>query len=148
MPWPGLTNFGRDFVANLSSNKVKTESLERSAQNAYIKHDIEEDEIINILYNYFQGCVLSFASFLPTGLYGIALIVEDFLDAESTQPLSKIAVQFIVTISNRPCSNIPQFSGNTSNHGDKLKAIPGETWQTLITIHSSAYSIRSLNLFM
>ena len=68
---------------------------------------------------------------LPTELQAVAIMIEDFLPG-STTPLSSVALQFLVLITNpdQPCTAGPEFVSPTLTQGTCVAIPPGETFTT------------------
>ena len=68
---------------------------------------------------------------LPTEIQAVAVMIEDFLPG-STSPLSSVALQFLVLITNpdQPCTAGPEFVPPTLTQGTCVAIPPGKTFTT------------------
>ena len=90
------------------------------------------------------SCTLTYTANRGTGYNAVALMIEDFMPG-STQPMSSVALQFLVLVvaSNDPCSQQPEFIDPTLPQGSCISIAAGETFTTqlIATSHSSSVSI-------
>ena len=70
---------------------------------------------------------------LPTQIQAVAVMIEDFLPG-STTPLSSVALQFLVLITNpdQPCTAGPEFVPPTLPQGTCVAIPPGKTFTTTV----------------
>ena len=77
---------------------------------------------------------------IATGFYGIAIQVEDFINASSTVAMSSVPVQFVVELQDHS-NNVfaaPTFVGTTPVDGSCITV--GSTYQQQITARSGGDS--------
>ena len=90
-----------------------------------------------------NSCTITYDA-TSTGYKAAALMIEDFMSG-STQPLSSVALQFLILVvtSTEPCSQQPQFIDPTLPQGSCVSVIAGETFTTqlIATSHRSLISI-------
>ena len=79
---------------------------------------------------------------LPTQIQAVAVMIEDFLPG-STTPLSSVALQFLVLITNpdQPCTAGPEFVPPTLPQGTCVAIPPGETFTTAIFATSGSVGV-------
>ena len=90
-----------------------------------------------------DSCTITYFSNRGNGFRAAALIIEDFTP-ESTQPLSSVALQFLVLVvpSTGPCSQIPIFVPPTIIQNGRCVPIPPHaTFETRLTADSGDSSI-------
>ena len=94
-----------------------------------------------------SSCTLTYTADRGTGYNAVALMIEDFMPG-STQPMSSVALQFLVLVvsSNEPCSQQPEFIDPTLPQGSCVSVSAGETFTTQLTAtsHSSTISIAEI----
>ena len=79
-----------------------------------------------------------------TGLYAVALQIEDFASTTDTVPLSSIPLQFIIEVFNStaPCgSHQPEILGGT-----RCVEV-SSTYQERIVAHSGGFNIRFVHFY-
>lgn len=66
-----------------------------------------------------MNCTISYKALYSLGTYAVAIQVEDFKDAYTSQPLSSVPVQFLVTVVQHTdaCSAKPEFIHPTPQDG-------------------------------
>ena len=93
------------------------------------------------------SCTITYTANRGTGYNAVALMIEDFMSG-STQPMSSVALQFLVLVvaSNEPCSQQPEFIDPTLPQGSCVSIAAGETFTTqlIATSHSSSVSITEI----
>ena len=87
-------------------------------------------------------CTISYEANRGTRYWAAALMIEDFTP-ESSQPLSSVALQFLVLVfpSNDPCFQKPVFITPTIQHGTCVAIPPGITFVTQLTASSGGSDI-------
>ena len=94
-----------------------------------------------------NSCTLTYTANRGTGYKAIALMIENFMPG-STQPMSRVALQFLALVvsSNEPCSQQPEFIDSTLPQGSCVSVTAGETFATQLTAtsHSSTVSIAEI----
>ena len=94
-----------------------------------------------------SSCTITYTANRGTGYNAVALMIEDFMPG-STQPMSSIALQFLVLVvaSNEPCSQQPEFIDPTLTQGSCVSIAARETFTTQLvaTSHSSSVSITEI----
>ena len=74
----------------------------------------------------------------------MALMVEDFQNASSTTPFSKIPIQFLVYVysSSGPCSSAPEFVDPTPKDEACIGIAPNETYFQQLIAKTGADEVR------
>ena len=78
-------------------------------------------------------CTIRYQANRGARLWAAAIMIEDFMP-ESTQPLSSVALQFVVLVvpSSESCSSSPEFIQPTFNQGSCIAVAPGATFETQV----------------
>ena len=89
-----------------------------------------------------NSCIIKYTANRGTGFNAAALMIEDFLP-NSTQPLSSVALQFLVLVvaSNESCSEQPEFISPTLPQGSCVSLLTGEIFTTQLTATSNRSSV-------
>ena len=94
-----------------------------------------------------SSCTLTYTANRGTGYNAVALMIEDFIPG-STQPLSSVALQFLVLVvsSTEPCSQQPEFIDPTLPQGSCVSLASGQTFTNRLTAtsHSSSITITEI----
>jgi len=87
-------------------------------------------------------CVISYKADMGTGYKVAAIMIEDFT-VGSHQPLSTVAIQFLILIipSTRLCSQQPQFVHPTTQLESCILLTPGTTFSTQLVVNSGGTSV-------
>ena len=87
-------------------------------------------------------CALTYEANRGTGFNAVAIMIEDFLPG-SSQPLSSVALQFLVDVfsSSQSCSSQPQFISPTLMGGTCVAIPSGTTFTTQIIASSGEESV-------
>ena len=92
------------------------------------------------------SCNLTYNGRASPGLYAVALQVEDFISASSTEAMSSVPVQFlvkIVRVSAPPSVTPPTFVRQTTpSDGDCFNIAIGSTYEQRLTARSGDSSAR------
>ena len=95
--------------------------------------------IVIFTFIFFAQCNIQYTANETTGLYAVALQIEDFASKTDTEPLSSIPLQFVIEVfnSSAPCaSNQPEIVGATRCIG------VSSTYQERIVAQSGDSNIR------
>ena len=89
--------------------------------------------------------MLSINSTVSVGLYGIALVIEDFTSSTSSVPLSSISLQFLLDIynsNNGICPEKPSFVLDTPDQGSVINVPYTLSWNQQISAKSAVLNAR------
>ena len=86
-------------------------------------------------------CSITYLANRGTGYKAVAVMVEDFISG-SSQPLSSVAFQFLVSVvsSSQSCSRKPKFIAPTPSSGSHITISLGGTFTTQLRADSGYYS--------
>lgn len=88
------------------------------------------------------SCTINYEANRGVRFWAAALMIEDFTP-ESSQPLSSVALQFLVSViaSTDLCSQAPMFIPPTIRHGSCVAIPPGATFMTQLTSNSGGADV-------
>ena len=84
-----------------------------------------------------NSCTITYEA-TNAGYIAVALVIEDFISG-STQPLSSVALQFLILVvsSTESCSQQPKFIDPTLPQGSCVSVVAGETFATQLVATSN-----------
>lgn len=91
-----------------------------------------------------DACVLRWTPTTTTGLYAVALQIEDFSSTTQSEPYSSVPLQFLLDVSTTTdsCGNKPQLGNDTNINDTVTKLEPDATFFKTLIANTGSTSVR------